>query len=370
MTKKSTEHIREISVREERANGKPTGRWILNIPPNFDGNPKRKRKQYPSKTAAKNAAKELIKRKQLIEHNSARGTTGFTLKDVFGMWLETEKQKVEAGHKRISSLRTDLNGLTHIMREMGDLDIGIVDEAHVMAYQANRRKNQVKPVSINTETRKLKALMNWCFDKRLIERPLQFKPLKEYKTKTEVPTLDELVKILDELPFKIRVLMRLMIETGLRKSEAYNLRWEQVDLNINRIRVCSTGNFDPKSEVSVRDVVIGDGLKSDLQKLCQELEESEWVFPNIHDANKPMDNCRKSLKSAIERSGVERFGKPIKFTPKYARKTFSTYQWINGTPLELIKKMMGHSPSSRVTVDHYIHMPDEAMKDRVIEMPL
>ena len=72
----------------------------------------------------------------------------------------------------------------------------------------------------------------------------------------------------------------------------------------------------------------------------------------------------------LARRGAERFGKPMKFTPKYGRKAFSSYQWINGTPLELIKKMMGHSPSSRVTVDHYIHMPDEAMKDRVIEMPL
>lgn len=370
MTKKTTEHVRDISIREERANGKVTGRWILNIPPNFDGNSKRMRKQYPSKTAAKNAAKQLVKRMQLVEHNTAKGVTGFMLKDVFGMWLEDEKRKIAAGHKRKSSLRTDLNGLSHVLNVLGDVDIGIIDENHVMDYQASRNKDQVKPVTINTETRKLKALMNWCFDKRLIDRPLKFRSLREFKVNTEVPTLEEMVKILDELPFKIRVLMRLMIETGLRKSEAYGLRWEQVDLEQKRVRICQTGTFDPKGEVSVRDAAIGDGLKHDLIKLRQELEESDWVFPSDINSMKPMDNCRKSLTSAIKRSGVQRFGKPIKFTPKYGRKAFSSYQWINGTPLELIKKMMGHSPNSRVTVDAYIHMPDDMMAERVIELPL
>lgn len=169
----------------------------------------------------------------------------------------------------------------------------------------------------------------------------------------------------------LHVLMRLMIETELRKSEAHHLRWEQIDLEHKRIEVRETIAFAPKGEDSVRLVSIGEGLKADLVQLRQEEpEESDWVFPSVRDPSKPMDNCRKALQSAIVRSGVRRFGKPMKFTPKYARKAFSSYQWINGTPLELIKKMMGHSPSSRVTLDHYIHMPDEEMSERVIEVPL
>jgi len=46
-----------------------------------------------------------------------------------------------------------------LLNVMGDIDIGIVDENHVMEYKTARRKDQVKPVTINTETRKLKAFM-------------------------------------------------------------------------------------------------------------------------------------------------------------------------------------------------------------------
>lgn len=371
MTNKSTEQFGELTLREELVNRKATGYWILDIPPHFDDNPKRKRQRFPSKTAGKNHARQLIKKQRLIEHNTTKGVTGFTLNDVFPLWRDDEMQKIAAGHKRTSSFRTDLNGLSNVLDVLGGVDIGLIDKNYVMSYQAKRREEQYRAISINTDTRKLKALMNWCFDNRLIDRPLKFRQLKEYKAKTEVPTLEEIVKILEELPFKLRVLMRLMIETGLRKSEAHHLRWEQIDLEHQRIEVSETDKFTPKGEDSVRLVSIGEGLKADLVALRQEQpEESDWAFPSIRDPNKPMDNCRKALQSAIVRSGVQRFGKPMKFTPKYARKAFSSYQWVAGTPLELIKKMMGHSPNSRVTVDSYIHMPDGMMAEKIIELPL
>lgn len=67
---------------------------------------------------------------------------------------------------------------------------------------------------------------------------------------------------------------------------------------------------------------------------------------------------------------MRRFGKPIRFTPKYGRKAFSSYQWISGTPLELIKKKMGHSEKSRVTETNYLRLPGEAMKTNIVELDL
>ena len=83
-----------------------------------------------------------------------------------------------------------------------------------------------------------------------------------------------------------------------------------------------------------------------------------------------MDNYRKSLNSAVKRSGVQRLGKPMRFTPKFARKAFTSYQWIKGTPLELIKKMVGHSPNSRVTERNYLFLPDCAVKEAMFELDM
>ncbi|MEP3786725.1 tyrosine-type recombinase/integrase [Ascidiaceihabitans sp.] len=96
----------------------------------------------------------------------------------------------------------------------------------------------------------------------------------------------------------------------------------------------------------------------------------EVRFPNRDGKNKPMDNYRKSLKSAVERSGVERYGKPITFTPKYARKAFTSYQYLRGVPQSTIKKLVGHSPNSRVTEAHYLHIPESSLRNTVFELEI
>jgi len=34
----------------------------------------------------------------------------------------------------------------------------------------------------------------------------------------------------------------------------------------------------------------------------------------------------------------------------------------------MIKKMIGHSPTSRVTEKHYLHLPDESVAEAVFEL--
>ena len=66
---------------------------------------------------------------------------------------------------------------------------------------------------------------------------------------------------------------------------------------------------------------------------------------------------------------MTRNGEPIKFTPKCARKFFTSVLALRGTGLPVIKRMVGHSPNSRVTERHYIHFPDAALKAHILELP-
>ena len=199
----------------------------------------------------------------------------------------------------------------------------------------------------------------------MIDQLPAIKDLIEPPVQTEVPSLVELMSILDQLPFRHRVLTRLMCETGLRASEAKTLRWDQVDLERRVIQVGSKLGLTPKTASSHREVMIGDGVTQDLMVLQS---PSAYVFPGFRDPNRPMDNYRKALKAAVEKSGVQRYGQPIRFTPKFGRKAFTTYQWISGTPLELIRKMVGHSPNSRVTEKNYLFMSPESVRDAVLDL--
>lgn len=369
MTRKTTQKVGALTVRAEIVKGLGTGNWVVDVPIDFNGNGKRRRHRYPSKSAAMMAARQMNKDLQLGEMMRNEGQCGLGLHDVFGRWLEDQKLQVASGLKKESSLRTDLNGLRHVMAFFKDEDISQIDATRIEAYQRHRLAEKIKPVTVNTECRKLRALMNWCHNHRLIEVVPKVRMLNEVPVNTEVPLQEEIVLILQQLPEMQAVLTRLMIETGLRPSEAKRLKWDAIDLVRQTLSVGIVDGETPKSNPSYREMAFGDGLAADLLKLKRSTNLA-WVFPNRDGKNKPMDNYRKSLKSAVERSGVERYGKPMKFTPKYARKAFTSYQYLRGVPLSTIKKLVGHSPNSRVTEAHYLHIPDSSLRNTVFELDM
>ena len=58
----------------------------------------------------------------------------------------------------------------------------------------------------------------------------------------------------------------------------------------------------------------------------------------------------------------------MRSTPKFGRKAFTSYQWLRGIPLELIRKTVGHSPNSPVTEKNYLHMPAKSVRDAVLDL--
>ncbi len=363
--KPTTHRMKGITLSKDAKKGVPTGLWRIDLSPKVSPTGKRARHLYPSKSAAQKAAREYIKQIEIDDHLARTGINSYTLNDVFPQFLKTEINKVKAGRKREASLKTDLNGLKHILDSLGDHLVANVDDEAVTSYQGKRKVDGVKPVTINTEVRKLRLMLYWCVQKRIIDQMPQITNLVEPPVQTEVPILDELMCIFDHLPFRHRVLTRLMCETGLRVSEAMPLRWDQVDLERNIIKVGAADEITPKTLDSYRDVIICEGLAKDLEELGN---EHTHVFPGFRDPGKPMDNYRKALKTAVIKSGVKRYGKPMRFTPKFGRKAFTSYQWIAGVPLELIRQMIGHSPNSKVTVKNYLHMPAESVRAAVLDL--
>ncbi len=367
MTKRSTFKVGQLTIREVTSEGARTGLWMIDCPPGFLGEPKRRRLRCSSKTAAQTRARDLLKQDGLEQTLARTGKAGYSLDEILPRWEKGERTKIEARRKRTASLDTDLRSLAHVRAFMGAEDIGQINPDRITEYQAARARAGAASVTINTELRKLRAVLNWCRDRDLLKRLPKFHMLPEPPVDYEVPTPEEVMLILEQLPPRLRTLFRLMIETGLRKSEAYRLRWENLDLDQKLIRVTGEGDMTPKTLASYRKVPFGDGLAEDLLQLDR---ASPWVFPSQTDPTRHLDNCRKALASAVTRSGVTRNGRPIQFTPKIARKAFSTYMVLGGVALPMIKKLIGHSPNSRVTEKHYLHLPDQALREVLFELPL
>ena len=102
-------------------------------------------------------------------------------------------------------------------------------------------------------------------------------------------------------PPRIRVLIVLGAETGMRTGEMIQLRWDDIDLLGNLLRVEKS-----KSMAGIRSVPLSAFCKSELLKWRGLVgpEFSEWVFPTFTNRRHPLQGGRKAWASALKRAGI------------------------------------------------------------------
>ena len=172
------------------------------------------------------------------------------------------------------------------------------------------------------------------------------KPLPVY-----VPTnyineiLDEEVKPYDWVALRNKLIVAVLYECGLRRSELAGLKDDDVDIEGRKLKVLGKGNKE-------RIVPFGTGLAEELSKWRQTRDElfgeSETFFLSLR--GKPMTGegvyaiVHKYLKAV---PGLARRGAHA------LRHSFATDMLNNGADLIAIKELMGHSNvSTTVTYTH------------------
>lgn len=184
----------------------------------------------------------------------------------------------------------------------------------------------------------------------------------------------EILALLREAREPWRLIIRTAIGTGLRQSELFGLRWDDVDLDAGTIRVRRSyreGSFyETKTETSRRTVPLGSDLLLELKRwrlACPKAparKESEsrrldLVFPTSEgNPQSPSNLLSRGLYPALKRAELRR----VRFHD--LRHTFGSHLIAAGVDLKTVMTLMGHS-SITVTVDIYGHMLKGASRDAI-----
>lgn len=187
------------------------------------------------------------------------------------------------------------------------------------------------------------------------------KGIKVPRTERYVPPLTDVEKVLADGGWvrkkdadKMRLLIVLLMETGLRITEAVTIDKDKIDLDARTIEVLGKGN-------KVRKVPLSEPIVAYLAPYMKEhLSESPYLFPGEGAEMKhwQIHNAEKTLKRACERAGV----KP--FTPHALRHLFATIALKNGAKLEVVSRILGHA-SVGITGDVYRHTDMAEMQEEV-----
>lgn len=182
-------------------------------------------------------------------------------------------------------------------------------------------------------------------------------PLKAPKRPQKVPNYlmnDEVSVIIGSCRnTKERLIVKLLVYTGIRVSELCSIRVQDIDVNNKTLKIRS-GKGDKDRLVVFSDRVVPD-LKLYLMEKRERKPRIDFLFPTSKSRKISPVTIERIIRTIVKRSGIEK-----KITPHTFRHTFATSLLRNGADLRIIQVLLGHSSIS--TTQIYTHVDDHALK--------
>ncbi|HHW58993.1 MAG: tyrosine-type recombinase/integrase [Bacteroidales bacterium] len=268
----------------------------------------------------------------------------------------------------ISSYRIDLYQFDEFIKNTFDIDILEVNRIHVNDWIMNLSQSGLKASTINRKIVSLSSFYNYLLNKEIISK----NPIKNI-SKPKIPMrIPQYIKLKDLSPYDFEntnkseikndyeairniLIIEMLYQTGIRRSELINLKNEDIDLNRKTIKILGKRNKE-------RYVPFTNNLK----KIIIEYLDIKNIFFN----NKEVDdkffllNSGKKLYDKFVYRTVNNYLSSINYisqkSPHILRHTFATHLLHEGADLNAIKELLGHS--SLASTQIYAHSSIERIK--------
>lgn len=324
-----------------------------------------------------------------------------TVKEAGELWIARAKQELERG--TVVQYRQHLD--LHIAPFIGGVKLSKITVPFVRQFMDQLKENGRSPAMVRGVRTSLGSILSEAQDRgfaiRNAVRDMSGKrgttADKRRKKKLEygvdIPTREEIQKLIRAAEGRFRPLLITAIFTGLRSSELRGLRWADVDLTKKKLRVTQRADSYhtigmPKSEKGQRSVPLPPMAVNALKEWklqCPKGEKKlDLVFPNTLGNIEAHGNIiRSGLHPTMLAAGVtvdtgkvNLKGEPI-LAPKYTglhslRHWFASW-CINrvedgglGLPSKVVQERLGHS-TIVMTLDTYGHLFPTQDDDQALE---
>lgn len=308
-------------------------------------------------------------------NNKATSTTYPTLLEIIPRFL-THYQN----NTRPNSYTAMLGALKHLLPYYGEMRIPLISNHHHEQYKSQRlgatylpgqpgqrpeqdtpqqaaKRRPIAKSSINRELNCLKALLAWAEEQNITvtSRPKLF-PKRQATGKPIMPLApDEIKALLARLTGDTLTLAMLMFWGGLRKNEATNLKWEDVDLQAGLMMIKGKGG-------GVQPVPILGDLKTELKRRHKK-GASGWICTSNDKKGhpQPYGSILKSLRTAAKLAGITKT-----IDHHLLRHTCGTILMASGAQQRSVQGILRHA--SIETTSIYTHLAAQFLIDEGAKM--
>ena len=226
----------------------------------------------------------------------------------------------------------------------------------------------------------INVMFNQAIKWELIDKNPNLKANKPKKEKIErnfydLQDVSKLLSCLEKENIKYRTLITLTLDSGMRRSEICALRWSDINLDTNTIKVERSlkiikgivDESNTKTENSKREIIVSNAtinlLKEykEWQNDCIKSMGNSWINENRVFTNEFGGHIHPSTCAYVVRKLVKKYNlKPICFHE--LRHTSASILIHKGINPKAVSQRLGHSDIS-ITMEIYSHTFNSAMKD-------
>jgi integrase len=279
-------------------------------------------------TKFRDAEALLIKRKQVIKEGKQpeiKKIGNHTFKELATEYLKwAERQK---------SYYNKVCYIEALITEFGNLPLRRFNTRLVEQYQTKLINQGLKPSTCNRYLATLKHMFTKAIDWDMVEEHVlkfirKVKFLPENNRRLRYLNKEECQELINACEPHLRPIIITALNTGMRKSEILNLKWNNIDLKHGFILLDKTKNDER------REIPINDTLRKTLTSIPRRLDVP-YVFYDPK-TGKPYQDIKRSFHTALRRAKIHDF----KFHD--LRHTFASHLVMAGVDITTVKELLGH----------------------------
>lgn len=239
-------------------------------------------------------------------------------------------------------------------------DLVKVDENDIRKYLEHLNSKKEKASSVRRKISSFKTFYKFLYlNNYIYKKDYPLVKIAYPKLEKKLPKFvyyNDLLEIIDESyrdkdGIRDRLIIEMLYATGVRVSELINIKYEDIDFNNRRIRVCGKGNKE-------RIVYYGEYAEDVLKEYMSTHKKNDYgyVFTNYKGEQITDRGIRYIIDNVMKKLSVK-----VHVTPHILRHTFATDMLNNGCDIKIVQELLGHS--SLRTTEVYTHVTNERLKE-------
>lgn len=265
------------------------------------------------------------------------------------LYLSTSKAREKTKKEQMRKLKT-------LIAFFGKRTVKNITTSLIEDYKNKRLSEGTTPLMVERELQLLRSVFNKAQEFGLCEHTprIPFFGVKERQV-VRYLTEEQAQKLISACPDYFRPAVIFALYTGLRASEIFSLKWEQVDLENKVIRLEHT-QTKTKECYTVH-------LTEQLVELLKSLPKHKhgYVFTNHKGEPYSTQGYKRAFKTACKKAGIENF----RFHD--LRHTFASWVAMKSKDLYLVKELLHHKDLR--STQRYAHLTEDYKKQVLESLP-